>query len=309
MGTGRWSSTDWSRYAKSNIDGKASVDDIYRAKTIDEDLDPRKIEFRESCDSADNPNSTPIIVGLDVTGSMGFILDKMAREGLKNLATEIYDRKPIEDPHIMFMGIGDVKYDRAPLQVTQFEADIRIAEALTKIYLERGGGGNNCESYTMPWYFAAMHTKCDNFIKRQKKGYLFTIGDECPPENITADDVERIFGYRPQFDVMSTKDLLDLVSRQYEVFHIITEEGSYCRSYRDKVVDSWRRVLGQRVLILSDHNKLSELIVSTLQVINGEDKNKVVKSWDHSTALVIKDAIKDLTVEDKKKRRFGFIRF
>lgn len=35
------------------------------------------------------------------------------------------------------MGIGDcAANDRAPLQVTQFESDIRQAEALQKIWLE-----------------------------------------------------------------------------------------------------------------------------------------------------------------------------
>ena len=162
MGTGRWSERDWSNYSQRNIKGRERVEDIYRARRINPNLDPHGIKVRESCDSYDNPNSTPIIIGLDVTGSMGFILDNMAREGLRDLATDIYNKKPISDPHLMFMGIGDVKYDRAPLHVTQFEADIRIAEQLTQIYLEKGGGGNSCESYTLPWWFAAMHTKTDN---------------------------------------------------------------------------------------------------------------------------------------------------
>ena len=38
---------------------------------------------------------------------------------------------PVADPHMMIMGVGDAWCDRAPLQVTQFEPDIRIAEQLT----------------------------------------------------------------------------------------------------------------------------------------------------------------------------------
>lgn len=295
MGTGRWDSNTWNSYSKSTISNKAKVEDIYTARSMKNSLDPKGVEFRESCDSNDNPNSTPIIVGLDVTGSMNFILDQMAREGLKKLATEIYDRKPITDPHLMYMGIGDVVYDRAPLQVTQFEADIRIAEQLTQIYLEHGGGGNGCESYTLPWFFAAMHTKCDNFTKRGKKGYLFTIGDECPPKHITASEIEKVLGYKPEFDKISSEDLFDLVSRQYEVFHIITEEGYHCRRYRTEVVNSWRELIGERALILSDHTKMAELIVSTLQIMNGAEKDKVLDSWDGSTSVVIKDAINGLT--------------
>ncbi|HAO33838.1 MAG TPA: hypothetical protein DCQ84_12920, partial [Candidatus Competibacteraceae bacterium] len=58
---------------------------------------------------------------------------------------------------------------------------IRIARQLRRLWLEKGGGGNACESYTLPWYFAATHTAIDCFEKRGKKGYLFTVGDEEPP--------------------------------------------------------------------------------------------------------------------------------
>lgn len=307
MGYGRWSSDAWDRYAARNINGKRTVDDIYTQRGMDASLDPKGVRVRESLDSRDNPESTPVIVGLDVTGSMGFVLDSMAREGLKKLATEIYDKRPISDPHLMFMGIGDVKFDRAPLQVTQFEADIRIAEQLTKIYLERGGGGNNCESYTLPWWFAAMHTKCDAYRKRNKKGYLFTMGDECPPKELSASDIEKALGYTPQFDRISTKKLYELVARQYEVFHIVVEEGSYCSYGHDRVLKEWREVLGQHVLVLSDHTKMAELIVSTLQVMNGEEREEVVKGYDECTALVIQDAMRELSGPEKRER--GFLKF
>jgi len=56
--------------------GKATHD-IYTSRTIDPYLDPLGVKLRESRDSADNPRSTPIIIGLDVTGSMGIICSSM----------------------------------------------------------------------------------------------------------------------------------------------------------------------------------------------------------------------------------------
>jgi|LSQX01.1.fsa_nt_gb hypothetical protein len=308
MGYGRWTDKDWERYAAKHVSGKASVGDIYTHRSIAKELDPKGVKIRESCDSAENPMSTALIVALDVTGSMGIILDTMAREGLKTLASEVYDRKPVTDPHIMFMGIGDAEAgDRAPLQVTQFEADIRIAEQLTKIYLENGGGGNTYESYALAWYFAALHTRIDCFEKRNKKGVLFTIGDEKPTPYLRGMDIERVLGYKPQFERISARELLAMVSRQYDVFHIIVEEGSYCRRASTSVEDEWRTLLGQRAIMLSDHTKLSEVIVSTIQIMAGEDMGDVISSWDGETGLVVAKAVNSLGKPDSAAG--GIIKF
>jgi len=157
-----------------------STAQIFTSYDLHEDLDPKGTN-RESRDSDENPESTAIIIGCDVTGSMGFIAENLIREGLGVLFEEIYDRKPVSDPHIMVSAIGDVDSDRVPLQVGQFEADLKITEDLEKVYVEGNGGGNNKESYDLPYYYAAYHTSIDCFEKRNKKGYIFTIGDELPP--------------------------------------------------------------------------------------------------------------------------------
>lgn len=295
MGSGRWSDSDWASYSTTHVKSARTVDDIYKSRGLATELDPSGVKIRESCDSEDNPNSNAIIVALDVTGSMGMVLDTVAREGLSTLATEIYDRKPITDPHIMFMGIGDCHaHDRAPLQITQFEADIRIAEQLTKLYLERGGGGNDYESYALAWYFAAMHTRIDCFEKRQKKGYLFTIGDEEPTPYLSAADIERVLGYKPQQDRFSTQDLYTMASRYYNVYHLMVEEGSHFRTDPDGVVRAWTDVLGQNAIRLADHTKVAEVIVSIIQVAEGADNKDVSASWDGSTGLVVAKAINGL---------------
>lgn len=295
MGSGRFSHDDWKSYATSSSYDTKSTSEIFNSSSLDKDLDPKGV-VRESRDSADNPNSTAIILGLDVTGSMGMIADNMARKGVPTLCTEIYDRKPVTDPHILCAGIGDAEAgDSAPFQVTQFEADIRISKQLEKLYLEHGGGGNHFEGYAQAWYFAAMHTKIDCFEKRGKKGYLFTIGDEEPTPQLRAGDLVRVFGDGPQSD-LSISDVLTMVSRQWEVFHIIVKQGNHCRSYFDRVKEKWTEVLGQRAIVLTDYEKLAETITSVIQVNEGADKDKVVGSWDKSTALVVSSAVKNLTV-------------
>ena len=303
MGGGRWSDDDWVDYSTRTYAGK-STKEVFKRSQIKEEFDPKNIKVRESRDSDDNPNSTALIVALDVTGSMHNVIDEMARKGMNTLCQEVYDRKPISDPHIMCMGVGDVDMgDAAPLQCTQFEADIRISEQINEIWLEGGGGGNNFESYHLPWYFAAMHTEIDCFTKRGKKGYLFTIGDEFPPKTLYADAVESVTGVRPQGD-LSMEATLQMAQRMYHVFHVIVEEG-YCASkYPGRIQDEWKAVLGQNVISLSDHTKLAEVIVSTLQVIEGANKEEVTASWDGSTSIVVKNAIDSLATDSTPAEDF-----
>lgn len=290
MGGGTFDSHAYRAYTETTV-GK-TTEEVYSSRSMHKDLDPKGVKIRESRDSVDNPNSTPLIVGIDVTGSMGMIADTLARRSLGTLFTGILDRKPISDPHVMFMAIGDANHDRSPLQVSQFEADKRIIEQLTNIYLEGGGGGNSFESYNLPWYFAAFHTKHDSMEKRGKRGYLFTVGDEEAPHALTKAQIKQFIGDDMEAD-LSPLEMLQLAQRLYDVYHVVIEEGSHARSHRHAVVTSWNELLGQHVICLADHTKLSETIVSAIEVAEGRDAAESAKGWGSGSAI-IHDAVKHL---------------
>ena len=285
MGKGTFNSTEYRTFSTSTVG--LSTSQIYTSRSIHPDLNPFGVKVRESRDSVDNPLSTPLIVAVDVTGSMGMLADVIARKGLGTLFESVIDRKPITDPHVMFMALGDANHDRAPLQVSQFEADNRIVEQLTKIYLEGGGGGNSFESYNLPWYFAAYHTAHDSLEKRGKRGYLFTLGDEEAPNDLTKEQIRRFIGDDIE-ERISTESLLKKTQRAYDVFHIIIEEGSHAKHNLDRVVGSWTPLLGQHIIKLSDHTKLAETIVSAIQVAEGADPDKVAASWGPSSRVIAK---------------------
>lgn len=304
MGYTPWDPNKWDNYAATNVNNKATVHDVYTSRSINNLLDPKGVTMRESCDSVLNPNSTAVIIGLDVTGSMQAVLDSMARTGLRTTADEIYNRKPITDPHLMFMGIGDVAAgDSAPLQVTQFEADIRIAEQLQKLYLEGGGGGNGSESYALAWYFAAMHTRIDCFEKRQRKGFLFTVGNDGPTPRLTKREINSVMGYLPERDLLS-EELLAMASRQYEVFHLMVDDSG---RHPEPEKNQWRLLLGENAILLSDHTKMGEVIVSIMQARAGVATQSIIDSWDGTTGLVVSKAISALTHVNKSNN--GLVTF
>lgn len=284
MGSGNWTASNWRSFSSSRVAGK-STSAIYSGRTAKNEFLPLNV-IRESCDSDDHPNSTPIILGLDVTGSMSGILNVMA-EKMGMVMEEIYKRKPVEDPQILFSAIGDAMCDRYPLQVTQFESDIRIAEQLTQVYFERGGGGNGFESYPLTWYFAANHTKTDQYEKRGKKGYIFTFGDDGYPAVLTAREIREIFGDEIRGDI-STEQVLRQVQKKYEVYHFCMGQGG---SYRESDFDKWQKLLGERALRITDYTRIPEVIVSLLEMNNGKTKEEVLKTWDKSTAMVLKDTL------------------
>jgi hypothetical protein len=286
MGSGAFDAGAYRAYSSSTR-GK-STDEIYSSRSIHKDLDPKGVKIRESRDSRDNPNSTPIIVAIDVTGSMGIIADVLARQGLGTLFTELLDGKIVSNPHVMFMAIGDANCDQAPLQVSQFEADNRIVDQLTQIWIEHGGGGNNFESYNLPWYFASEHTEHDSLIKRGKRGYLFTVGDEKAPSDLTRAQIERFIGDKPERSITSAEMLRD-AQRKYEVFHVVIKEGDYARKDLTGVVDSWVKLLGQRVIQLADHTKLAETVVSAIAIAEGQGAEKAASRYGVDVLSAVKN--------------------
>lgn len=282
MGYSRWDYADTKAAYANTISARAvqTQEQIFTQREMLAAFNPAKIALRESRDSEHNPESTPIILGLDVTGSMGIIAEKMARGELGKLMDGIFTSKPVTDPHIMVMAIGDATCDRAPLQVSQFEADIRIDESIKDLWLEGHGGGNRFESYDLPWYFASTKTATDAWEKRGRKGYLFTIGDEPPPAACPYSTArfEGVFGPSQDAASYNTRVALTNAQEKYNVFHVIVEQGSHCQHHgAASVVRDWSDVLGKRALPLRNYEHLSEVILAAIEVSEGADPVEVIK--------------------------------
>jgi hypothetical protein len=291
MGHGRWNASDYSARVteastktREELYGRISKD---CATKSGQRVNVEEIEFRESRDSDTNPLSTPNIVGLDVTGSMGIIPERMTKGALGTYVEQLLQRKPITDPHICFLGIGDAtQHDRAPLQATQFEATTVVCDQLQDLWLEGAGGGNHFESYDLAWAFAVGKVRSDAWDKRKAKGMLFTIGDEQFPGHSNVDYIgKRVYG---QVDENATPEsLLKAAQERYNCHHIIIAEGSYASRRLDEVEATWQEHLHRRALTLHDYHKVGELLVAATAVEAGTDLDEVLSWWDSATAEVV----------------------
>ena len=236
-----------------------------------ESMNSKGVSFRESRDSEVHPNSVPIILGLDVTGSMGHIPHELIKEGLPKLMGGII-QGGVPDPALLFLGIGDHEYDNYPLQVGQFESgDEELDMWLTRTYIESGGGGNAGESYLLAWYFAAFHTRTDAFEKRNQKGILFTVGDEPCLKKLPASAVREIMGAGQQ--TYTHHELLEEARKRYEVYHIsVLHSDQAMRADR-----GWKELLGQNCLSIADHREIPNVIKG---IICETFKNKIFGATD-----------------------------
>jgi hypothetical protein len=287
MGYSDWSSDAYTHLTSSKGYASKSADDIF-SKSISSDMTPLNLGIREARDSDAHPESLAVMVFLDETGSMGRIPEAIVKDKLGALMNTIIDNG-IEHPQVLFGAIGDHISDRSPLQVGQFESGTEeLDKWLTQMYLEGYGGGQNMESYLLAWLVAGRHTSIDCFEKRNEKGFLFTIGDEMSWDNVSANKLKDLMGY-PQGEDVTDVQLLEEAQRLYNVYHIhINETG-----YRDdpQVLGYWRKMLGERLIVLDDYNALCETISTLIAVQHGVDIADVTSKFDSKTAGLVTTAL------------------
>ena len=85
-----------------------------------------------------------------------------------------------------------------------------------------------------------------------------------------------------------------MASEQWDIYHIIIEEGSYFRCNPNKALRDWQKLLGQKAIRLKDHKDLSELIVSTIALAEGEDLDDFTDNWSSKTAHTVRNALAPL---------------
>lgn len=242
----------------------AAIDSGAIAAKAHDSLDPKKMKggIREARDSAEHPNSNPVYIGLDVTGSMARVPSDVQAK-LKEFMGLLLTKGYLEDPAICVSAIGDAAYDTTPLQVGQFESGIEIENDITNMYLEGGGGGNNIESYDLALYFLARCVKTDAWEKRQKKGYAFIICDEALKDSCSASQIKAVFGSSPEGDI-TTSTLLSEILEKWELYCIVP---GMTHNYKTRLQDSWKKVLGERVIFQDDPSTIVETIASIIGVL------------------------------------------
>lgn len=298
MSKGYYSDKDWSTLSATRAAAsapKASASTLYTNKACPKDeLDGRKIAFRESRDSVICPQSFPILFGMDETGSMGDLAVQLQASCIPTMIEDLFKNNPgAGQPHIAVASFGDALFDSFPFEITQFEYNAApLVEQVKNLHLEQGGGGNGWESPNLVWYFAAHRVQADAFSAApRRKGFLFTASDENVPAALTKDDLHKCLGpgeYPPQ---ISNEALLLALSQNWHVYHFAVAQSSAWKSYQPDAEPAWRSLLGERFILVKDIKEIGPIVSSLIRALSGEDKAKVVGSWSGSTAVAVSNAL------------------
>ena len=248
MGGGSYSySTSVAR--TSNVYQSMNRNEVFTSTSLNPQKNIKN-KIRECVDSEEHPNAFPIIIGLDVTGSMGRIPYELITNSLPQIMKKIMD-EGVKDPQVCFLGIGDSRCDNAPLQVGQFESSDELMEKWLKlVYLEGHGGGNGGEDYGLAWYFAARCTSVDSFKKHGRKGVVITIGDEPVHMTISRNAIKELFGSAEAN--VNVVDLLNEARSEWDIYHINVPDYSGRKALTKSC---WNELLQDKVLHIEADTK------------------------------------------------------
>jgi len=295
MGHGRYSTVSYLATTAKSIEDGTAMDysrTMMRSQPrsswkMHELLDPKRQNkegdnagtiIRESLDFDEHPNTTPIVVVLDVTGSMASVPLQILKT-LPDLMDKLHEAK-VPDPQVLICAVGDEFSDAVPFQIGQFESDNRIDEQINAIVPEGGGGGGNHESYATMAFFLANYTHLDSHALRDTKGLCFFIGDERLYKNVSAKAIQKHFDDKFIGQEFETTDIFKDLQEKFDTFLFYSDhhrdggEGvirNGDRTYDADRAITWDKVLDQeQILILDEPDKVCSRIAQVVASRAGE---------------------------------------
>ena len=210
---------------------------------------------------------SPIIFGLDVTGSMGEWV-KIIYDKLPMFYGQIMVQKYLEDPAISFCAIGDHEASFAPLQISPFSQGLEIDDQIKKLFLEGGGGGNSKESYELAaWFYL---NKCE--LENSQFPFFFFTGDEVFFEKISQDALKKVIGIDLNIDnnesELSSIEAFKLLCTKFNVFHIRKAYGDQAKE--KEMSKKWAEALGpERILDVQTPKACIDVVLGAIAITSG----------------------------------------
>lgn len=227
MGYGSFSESTYHDAASTRrATGRDDFDYNTTATKIHDTLNPIRIKDKpfQMLESRDNEGriSTPVILTFDVTGS-NIDNARVAQKKLPELMGKL--TAVCDNPQVAVWANDDThSVGGNAIQLSEFESNNAIDEAIRNIWLTGQGGGNSGESYDLLVYAAARKTITDSMQIRNKRGYMFLYADEPFFDKVSAHDIRNIFGDKSQADI-PIGDIIAEAQQKWNIFVIWPTSG------------------------------------------------------------------------------------
>lgn len=242
---------------------------------------------------------TGIIIALDVTGSMGDSV-KLLYDKLPMLWGQLEQQGYLKDFSISFAAVGDCTCDGAPFQVCDFAQGKSLDDGISKMYLEKGGGGQQCESYEMLAYFYQHNARFTH--PKADKPFFFMIGDEAPYPEVSPSEVSKHFGDRVQNSI-STKRVFDQLREKYHFKHLhVPYDSGNQPGNNEKIEQIWQKIIGEDFIKVSEPKSVVDTILGIVAIMSKArsltEYEEDMRSRGQTAARVknVSEALKDVKV-------------
>lgn len=217
-------------------------------------------------------SASPLVIVVDGTGSMDefpeIIFEKLPLldDGVKDYLGD--------DCEISYSMIGDVTDSVAPLQVQPFGRGKKMIEALNKLVIGRGGGGNMTESYEL----AALYYSRNVEMPKANKPILIYICDEGVYPKVDK-QWAKDFAKVEVTEEITDKQLFDELKTKYSVYCIRKHYGSSpmdgekMTGQNLTIQRQWVRLLGEdKIVILNEPRRVVDVILGLLAVETNKEE-------------------------------------
>lgn len=178
-------------------------------------------------------SKNPVIIVLDVTGS-NINFARLVYDKLPMFYGEIEQKGYLKDFDICVCAVGDASCDDYPIQIGTPAKGLEIDSWMEKLVLERGGGGQEKESYELMAHYLLNNTE----FEKDAKPIVFFIADEKPYDKVKKNEANEI-----GLPIEEEYDPWPELNKKFNN-NVFVMLNKYCgNNFKDAITNKWKEIL------------------------------------------------------------------
>jgi hypothetical protein len=230
-------------------------------------------------------------------------LPKIIWDKWPGIVGQIIARNYLSDPEMSITAVGDIRSDKSPLQMCNFDSLRNLDRWLKRIHFEGRGGSNGSESYEMIAYYYLHYFDMPN---AELPIFLMT-GDEACEEELFARDLREHFGGDHE-NTTATSVFAGLLKKfNGNVFRIHRPYTGYSNDgwHNASIIAQWERLIGKdHVIHLPEDRAIGDITLGLYAIVSGA---RTLDEYLHDMGNRPLDLGGDVHFEPQSKERIALV--